>query len=79
MPKFPNDAPKSRVIKTLQCLGFQLLREREHIVMVRENSDGSRTPLTVPNHRYIKASTLRSICTQADISRELFISIYEET
>ncbi len=79
MPKFPNDAPKVRVIKTLQRLGFQLLREREHIVMVRENSDGSRTPLTVPNHRHIKASTLRSICTQADIPRELFLSIYEQT
>ncbi len=29
--------------------------------MVRENNDGTRTPLTLPNHKKIKASTLRSI------------------
>ncbi|MGH7998431.1 MAG: type II toxin-antitoxin system HicA family toxin [Brasilonema sp.] len=63
MAKFPVDAPKARVIKTLELLGFSIIREREHIVMVRENNDGTRTPLTMPNHSYIKGSTLRSICT----------------
>ena len=33
--------------------------------MVRENPDGARTPLTMPNHSRIKGSTLRTICTQA--------------
>lgn len=55
MPKFPVDAPKSKVIKTLELLGFSIVREREHIVMVRENGDGSRTPLTMPNHSQIKS------------------------
>ena len=31
MGKFPVDAPKSRVIKALEMLGFQMLREREHV------------------------------------------------
>jgi predicted RNA binding protein YcfA (HicA-like mRNA interferase family) len=78
MPKFPVDAPKSKVIKTLELLGFSIVREREHIVMVRENGDGSRTPLTMPNHSQIKSSTLRSICTQAGISREEFLTAYDE-
>jgi predicted RNA binding protein YcfA (HicA-like mRNA interferase family) len=50
MAKFPVDAPKRKVIKTLEVLGFQLVREREHISMMRENVDGSKIPLTMPNH-----------------------------
>jgi hypothetical protein len=49
MPSFPSDAPKARIIKTLESLGFQVVREREHIAMARENADGTRTPLTLPN------------------------------
>ena len=41
--------------------------------LLRFNPDGSKTPLTMPNHPYIKASTLRTICTQAGISREDFL------
>ncbi len=79
MAKFPIDAPKARVVKTLGILGFRLIREREHISMLRENPDGSKTPLTMPNQPYIKASTLRTICTQAGISREDFLAAYNKT
>jgi len=79
MPKFPIDAPVRRVVRTLELLGFQIVREREHISMVRRNPDGTNTPLTLPNHPTIKASTLRTICTQAAIPRSDFIGAYERT
>ncbi len=79
MPRFPVDAPKQRVIKTLEILGFRLIREKEHVSMERKNPDGTKTPLTMPNHPKIKSSTLRTICTQSGISRDEFLNTYEKT
>ena len=78
MASFPADAPKRKVIRALESLHFRLVREREHISMLRENPDGSKTPLTMPNHLRMKASTLRTICTQAGISRDEFLQAYEK-
>lgn len=50
MAKFPVDAPKAKVIKVLEQFGFSIVREKEHISMVRKNLDGTTTPLTLPNH-----------------------------
>ena len=79
MPKFPVDAPKSKVLKALGLLGFRVVREREHIALVRDNPDGTQTPLTMPNHSRLKGSTLRTICTQAGISRDEFLKAYEQS
>ena len=79
MTKFPADTPKNRVVKALETLGYQIVREREHIAMIRNNPDGTRTPLTMPNHSQLKGSTLRTICTQAGISREDFLKAYEKS
>ena len=78
MAKFPVDAPKSQVIRVLEHFRFSLVRAKEHISMTRQNSDGTTTPLTLPNHKLIKGSTLKSICTQSGISRDDFITAYEQ-
>lgn len=79
MPKFPVDAPKRRVVRTLVTLGFRIVNEREHIALLRDNLDGTKTPLTMPNHPHLKSSTLRTICTQSGISRDDFLRAYEQS
>jgi predicted RNA binding protein YcfA (HicA-like mRNA interferase family) len=79
LDKFPVDAPLRRVLRTLAALGFVLVREGNHIAMQRENEDGTQTPLTLPNHLIIKGSTLRTICTQSGITRDAFLTAYEDS
>ena len=61
MARFPVDAPKRRVLKAFEELGFLVVRDAEHITLRRANPDGTYTPMTIPNHRTIKGSTLRRI------------------
>ena len=66
------------MVAALEALGFQIVREREHVAMVWENTDGTKTPLTLPNHKTIKSSTLRMICRQSSISRDHFLNAFEQ-
>lgn len=77
MSKLPIDAPVDHVFKALEKLGFQIVRRGNHIAMLRQNPDGTVTPLTMPNHRQIKSSTLRTALTQAGIARDDFLNAYQ--
>ena len=76
--KFPVDAPKKTILKAFGHLGFVVVREGNHIIMERTNPDGSKTPLVLPNHRTIKARTVRAILTQSGIQREEFLDAYSK-
>ncbi len=77
--KFPVDAPLENVISALEQLGFHVVRRGNHIALLRENEDGTRTPMTIPNHPKIKGSTLRTILTQAGIPRDEFLTAYGQS
>ena len=78
MTKFPADAPLRKVIRALERLGFKIVRKGNHIAMLRENPDGTRTPLTMPSHPTIKRSTLRTILTQSGIAKGDFLKAFHD-
>ncbi|OGU88049.1 MAG: hypothetical protein A2220_00050 [Ignavibacteria bacterium RIFOXYA2_FULL_35_10] len=74
--KFPVDSNKNDVIKTFNKLGFQIVREGNHIIMERKNSNGTITPLVMPNHKTINSGTLRAIVNQIGITRDDFLKAF---
>jgi predicted RNA binding protein YcfA (HicA-like mRNA interferase family) len=79
MNALPELSPKDRVIKTFEQLGYRLVREETHIAMTRYTSDGLVIPLTIPNHPYLKASTIKIILTRAGIARNSYLEAYDKS
>ncbi len=46
MSKFPVDASIRKVVKALQRLGFNIVREGNHIAMLREKSEEQKSGYT---------------------------------
>ena len=77
MAKFPVDAPCDRVLLALHALGFEVVRRGNHVSLARTEADGTITSMTLPGHRTIKGSTLRTALTQSGIARDAFLRAYE--
>ena len=66
MPSFPG-VNHRRAVRALEKAGFQVVRQRRHVVM----SDGVRF-LTVPRNNPINAFTMGGIIRDAGLTNELF-------
>jgi hypothetical protein len=76
VPKFPIDAPKRKVLRALLKLGFEIVREAEHIALIRRNIDGTVTTMTIANHPMLNSGTLHRALTGCGVSTADFISAY---
>lgn len=69
MPKMPH-VSGAAVVKALEGLGFQKLRQSGSHVIMRRGSKGC----VVPMHSEVKTGTLAGVLRQADVTPEEFIS-----
>jgi len=76
MPKFPVDAPRRKVLRALERLGFEIVRDREHTALIRRNPDGTVTTLTLPGDEVLNSGTLHRALTGCGISSATFIAAY---
>jgi hypothetical protein len=68
MVRFPVDAPKRKVIRTFEKLGFYVVREREHIAMgarqCRRHKNAANFAESYDYQRFDFANNLQSIRNQ---------------
>ena len=69
MPKLPV-VSGAETVRALEWLGFAVVRQRGSHIVLRRGAAGC----VVPNHREIKAGTLRGILKQAGVSTDEFVT-----
>jgi len=74
MPPNLRKVSGQEVIRALERLGFQQVRQRGSHVIMKKDTPTGKIGCTVPHHRELKIGTLRGILKQAKIEPEDFIA-----
>lgn len=64
-----------QVIRVLERLGYQVVRQKGSHIRLRDESDPEHLPTTVPVHRTIKPGLLRQILRDANLTVEEFVDL----
>ncbi len=67
MPRLPRISG-SEAVRTLERLGFTVVRQRGSHIIMRRGASGC----SVPNHREVRTGTLAGVLRQAGVSVEEF-------
>jgi len=73
-PKLPVVSGR-QVVKVLQRVGYQVVRQRGSHIRLRDDSNPKHLPLTVPDHKPIKPGLLRKILPDADLTVERLLEL----
>ena len=65
------DTKKKDAIKAFAKLGFNVVAEREHIKLKNEKGE----TVSLPNHKFLKGSTLSRICREKGIDKNKFFEL----
>jgi len=73
-PKLPVVSGR-QVVKVLQRVGYQVVRQRGSHIRLRDDSNPKHLPVTVPDHKTIKPGLLRKILRDADLTVERLLEL----
>ena len=71
--KLPTDVSGQELVKVLQRVGFVVNRQKGSHIILRRTDPYSR--VVVPNHKQIRAGTLRHILDEAGITVEQLLEL----
>lgn len=75
--RLPKDLPADRLIKVLQQMGYEVVRQRGSHVRLRHMGPPTHS-ISVPNHAVLKVGTLHAILTDVARMRSIEISAIAE-
>ncbi|MEK7620388.1 MAG: type II toxin-antitoxin system HicA family toxin [Patescibacteria group bacterium] len=64
-----------RMIRVLEKLGYQILRQKGSHVRLKHHRDPTRRPVTVPLHKELGVGLVHKMIRDAGISLESFIEL----
>ncbi|MFC2045956.1 type II toxin-antitoxin system HicA family toxin [Chloroflexota bacterium] len=73
-PKLPVVSGR-QVIRVLERLGYQVVRQRGSHIRLRDESNSEHLPVTVPGHRSLKPGLLRQILRDANLTVDEFVAL----
>jgi len=73
MTKLPTDLSGKELVKILSKIGFAFQRQKGSHMVLRRESPSAR--VVVPNHRNLRAGTLRTILNEAGITIEQLLAL----
>jgi len=73
MTRLPTDLSGKELVKILSKIGFVFQRQQGSHMVLRRESPFAR--VVVPNHRSLRAGTLRTILNEAGITVEQLIKL----
>lgn len=59
-------------IRVFERIGYRQVRQRGSHIRLRDDSDSSHSPLTVPNHKALKPGLLRKLIRDAGLTVDAF-------
>ncbi len=75
-PKLPSISGR-KAITVFETIGYQVVRQKGSHIRLRDDINSDHKPLTIPDHKSLKAGLLRTLIRDAGLSVEDFVKLLQ--